>query len=150
MDNFTAEGLFQQYQYTSNLIRRYLYHLKKEAGEGDFQHGQGRLMRTLLQRGDVTQKQLADEMRIRPASLSELISKLEGKGLLTRSQNQQDKRVVNLRLTEEGTAVAQKLEQVQKDFGQNLFSELSEEESDSLYQILGKLTASIERRMEEV
>ena len=61
----------------------------------------------LLAAGDISQRELQERLQIQPGSISELISKLELKGFLTRRRNENDRRKVVLSLTEEGRRAAQ-------------------------------------------
>ena len=90
--------------------------------------------------GEMTQRELTEKLGIRRASVSELLGKLEKKEYINRSQDEQDRRRVQITITDKGTAALQ--EEMQTQSGQNeqdLFSILSEEEKNSLYVILGKL-----------
>ncbi|HEX8595410.1 MAG TPA: MarR family transcriptional regulator [Pseudomonas sp.] len=53
--------------------------------------------------GDVSTRLLTD-----PGSLTPLLKRLEGEGLITRTRSKEDERVVLLRLTEQGRALQQK------------------------------------------
>ena len=87
--------------------------------------------------GEMTQRELTEKLGIQRASVSELLGKLEKKEYINRSQDEQDRRRVQISITEKGTAALQEETQTQNE--QDLFSILSEEEKNSLYVILGKL-----------
>jgi DNA-binding MarR family transcriptional regulator len=57
--------------------------------------------------GDVSTRLLTD-----PGSLTPLLKRLEGEGLITRTRSKEDERVVLLRLTEQGRALQQKAQTV--------------------------------------
>ncbi len=62
----------------------------------------------LLTAGDASPRQVQETLGIRPGSASELITKLENKGLLTRQRRDEDRRSVELRLTERGAEVVRR------------------------------------------
>lgn len=57
--------------------------------------------------GDISSRMLTD-----PGSLTPLLKRLEGEGLITRTRSQADERVVELRLTDKGRALRQQAESV--------------------------------------
>ena len=90
-----------------------------------FSHmGQCRCLFYLEEHGSVKQKEMAEEMGIRPASLSELISKLERSGMMT----------------------AKHCRAGQSRFHSLIFEPLSEEEKETLYGLLFKIRQYHERR----
>lgn len=99
-------------------------------------HCQQDAVLTLLARGPVSQKQIQEQLSIRPGSASELISKLESKALVTRQRDDTDRRRVVLTLTEQGQIAARIHEERPKEA---LFSSLSPEEKTQLVQLLEKL-----------
>lgn len=105
--------------------------------------GQGKLLHILLQADGCNQQELAGYMRIRPASLSELIQKAEAKGLIRRQPNARDKRMNDVFLTDAGRA------QAQMDFDDtisstaDIFSVLTEDEQQQLLTLLSKLNAHL-------
>ena len=62
------------------------------------------VLQILARQAELDQRALGLEMAIRPGSLSELVSKLEQKGLVERERSDADRRRVMLRLTEAGRA----------------------------------------------
>ena len=60
------------------------------------------VLRILDREGSPDQQSLLRELRVRPGSLSELLGKLEQKGLIERERSESDRRRVIVRLTESG------------------------------------------------
>lgn len=109
----------------------YLYH---HPGR---RRGQGKILRILSQKEEMTQKELQDILEIRPGSMSEIISKLECRGMLERIRDEKDKRKIVLRITEEGKIEGS--EKTRHEIEQELFRALSEEEQSGLRALLKKL-----------
>ncbi|WP_312426770.1 MarR family winged helix-turn-helix transcriptional regulator [Lacrimispora sp.] len=95
---------------------------------------------SLLASGDkITQHDLLDIMQIRAASLSELLTKLEGKGLITRTKTDGTKRGIDVEITDLGEAVVSEYTHNQQEATTELFSALSEDEQRLLVQLLSRL-----------
>lgn len=101
--------------------------------------GQWRILALLTRNGAVTQRELLDILQIRAASLSELLSKLESKGLITRVKDDNDKRNVIVEITKLGEMVIAENAHNQQEISSELFSLLSEEEQNQLAELLSKL-----------
>ena len=106
---------------------------------------QRRLLSVLLGYEDgVRQKVLAEEMRINPSSISELISKLEAEGYAVRTVDPEDKRATLITLTEVGKARAYELEDERNERFAKPFANLNDQEKDQLLKLLEKLTTPVE------
>ncbi len=77
-------------------------------GEG-FAPWLGRPLQVLADNPGVTSRELAELLDIRPSSLTELLSKLESDGLVTRTPDENDKRVSRVSLTDKGQEQAAKM-----------------------------------------
>ena len=85
------------------LLHRYSHRNHRMHGPaGDPHRGQGRVMALLKMRPEISQKELAYLLDIRPQSLGELLAKLERNGYIERSASEEDRRGMNIRLTEAG------------------------------------------------
>lgn len=104
--------------------------------------GQENVLRWLAEHPDVTQKELGEGLDITPASLSELLMKLERKGYIERFKDAQDRRFVRVCLTEDGTEAAR----AQKNGG-DPFVALTPEEQEQLKALLAKLLESWETQL---
>ena len=84
-------------------------------------------------------KQLAEAAGINASSTSEVVSRLEDDGYLLRQIDPNDKRATILKLTEMGQVRAQEVKDEREGFLNQLFSKLTEEEKQTLSDILDKL-----------
>ncbi len=104
--------------------------------------GQGRILHTLAREGSLSQRQLQQLFAMRSASVSELLLKLERKGLITRQRSDQDRRSFVVSLTEAGAAAAKGCgEGGRNDF----FAALSVAEQQELHRLLKKLLDSTDQ-----
>ena len=101
--------------------------------------GQLRILQILAKNGAMSQRLLQDVLGVRPGSLSEMLGKLEAAGHITRSQNEADKRAVDLAITASGEEAVAALEADQEEAMQGLFAALDNEEQEQLSGLLGKL-----------
>lgn len=88
---------------------------------------------------------LAGLIPIDAASLSRQVDKLVKKGLLRRRRSQDDRRVVRLDLTDEGTALVQEAAAVVQEVNAMLLSGVSREERRRLVSTVRKIVANSQR-----
>ncbi len=110
---------------------------------GDSRRGQGRILAILKLQQEISQKDLSFLLDMRPQSLGELLSKLEKNGYITRTPSEADRRVMNIKLTEEGIKATEAADQ-QEDKFDKLFECLSEEEQSNLSNYLDRIIESLE------
>ena len=87
----------------------------------------------------IRQKELIEKAGIGQSSVSELINKLEDDGYIERKVYPSDKRATLLFLTEKGQARALEVEDERNEFFSGIFSKLTEEEKQTLSDIMDKL-----------
>lgn len=130
-----------------SLLRRY-YARKavKEGPAGSIHRGQGRLLTLLTMQPEISQKDLAYILGMRPQSVGELLGKLEKNEWITRTPSTEDRRVMIISLTEKGQEAAAKLVK-ESQAGSELFDIFSEDEQGNL---LGYVDRLIEKLSAEV
>ena len=106
--------------------------------------GKGRLLSILQQKDGLTQRELGEELDIRPSSVGELVRKLEANGLVMRQNNEDDRRVMNVYLTESGRELIENTSSVQTEIQANLFKDISEEDKEVFARVLQKMIISLE------
>ena len=98
------------------------------------------VLKILARQEELDQRQLQLELDIRPGSLSELVSKLEQKGLVERERSDADRRRVTLRLTDAGRAALAPEDGAAGT--SDPFYPLTAEEQETLRGLLTRLLAS--------
>ncbi len=91
--------------------------------------------------GQLSQRELQERSGISSAALSEVLSKLEGEGLIVRERSEEDRRQMQIALTEEGTRRAVQLKAVFDQFEVECLSCLSDDEQVELLGLLDRLAA---------
>ncbi|WP_228101408.1 MarR family winged helix-turn-helix transcriptional regulator [Paenibacillus donghaensis] len=97
-------------------------------------------MSILHQTPHISQKELVGQLDMRPQSASELIKKLEKKGLIERYKSEEDQRVMMITLTKAGKVVLNQ----NGDFQPVFLNVLTIEEKQQFNRILEKLVSEIE------
>ncbi len=94
--------------------------------------------------GPITQKELQDVLEISSGALSEILQKMEDGELILRTKCAEDKRQVNLSLTQQGREKALSVEEHYHRTLERTFECLNAEQKDQLEETLGILTAHLE------
>jgi DNA-binding MarR family transcriptional regulator len=104
--------------------------------------GKQHILTWLLRNGShLTQRELKEHAGTAAASLSEVLSKLEAKGLIERTPLESDRRQLDVRLTENGIARAIEIEAKKHEFEVNSLTPLSDSEKVQLAEMLDRVVA---------
>lgn len=101
--------------------------------------GQGRLLVLLNRYGALTQRELIELTGRRSATLSEQLEGMERAGLIVRRKNEQDKRNVDVELTEQGKLAAAKALQNRQAYADELFAAVPQRKKQQLAGLLDAL-----------
>ncbi|EJS02351.1 MarR family winged helix-turn-helix transcriptional regulator [Bacillus cereus] len=82
---------------------------------------------------------VANELNVSNSHITAVTEKLINKGFVTRSRSTSDRRVVYLEITEQGKDLVAKMEGAKKQYLQERFSTLSEDEMNVMISISKKL-----------
>lgn len=123
---------------------RDISHIMRDLSEG--RGSQKRILIILLEAGPITQRELTQRLGIQPGSASEVITKLETAGLISRTESEADHRTVDITLTEEGSRQARDAKSQRDGRHGEMFSALSGEEKSHLLRLLEKVNTDWESR----
>ena len=101
--------------------------------------GQGRLLVLLNRYGTLTQRELIELTGRRSATLSEQLDGMEKSGLISRCKNEQDKRNVDVELTEQGKKAAIEAMQNRQAYADELFAAVPQRKKQQLAGLLDSL-----------
>lgn len=102
--------------------------------------GQQHILVKLRKRGDhMTQRDLQELSGISSASMSEVLAKLEASGLIERTRSDEDRRQLDIALTDEGRTRADELIEKHKAFESSCMACLTEDELRQLIEVLDRV-----------
>lgn len=132
MDNNYSEEIFHMIHHCHNQSQR-LVHWEHQHPNAEFiKMGiggrQGVILRILLEKDGITQKELTERLRISSSSMGELLGKLEQSNYLERRSNTTDKRTFNIHLTESGRVAADNYNKIRDVVVQEWASDMSTED----------------------
>lgn len=122
--------------------------IKMKSQQG-IHHGQGHVLGVLMDHDNISQKQLAAALDIRPASLTDLLEKLERDQLVERTRDTKDRRVTRVQITDRGKQMVQQNLKVRHQVEQVMFGALTPAEVQSLGAILNKMTTSLRTQISD-
>ena len=108
----------------------------------DITHPQAGIVLMLSSGKYATAAELARELYIDSASMTRMIDRLQKRGLIVRMPRGDDRRVINVRLTDDGWALAKQLPKVYVGVLNQNFADFSPEEVATLKVLLRKLLST--------
>lgn len=142
MNELEFENYLDRWQSAfSRLMRSFGQRL---AAEGGLTGPQFFLLSFLAQQKSATVSQLAEALHVKPSSITVMLDRLENSGLIVRSREQQDRRVVQISLSVAGRQVLEEARQKRRQLLKGYLSKLDEEEQQFLLAILEKMARTEE------
>lgn len=89
-------------------------------------------------------KQIAESINLSPATITSILDRMEGKGLVERIRSTQDKRRVGVYLSEAGQSVLAKAPMPLQEHFQRRFGELAEWEQSQMVATMQRLAAMMD------
>lgn len=83
-----------------------------------------------------SQKELAEKLKIKPATITVMLGRMEKSELVTREQDKDDQRISRVYITEKGREICEKLKSVMRTLNEECFSNFTEEEKVLLRRLL--------------
>lgn len=129
---------FPLYAVSKEIVRRY----KPFLDEIDLTYTQYITMMVMWEKENICVKDLGSCLFLDSGTLTPVLKTLEKKGYITRTRSQEDERVLNVEITEEGMKLRDKALEVPK--GISSCVKLDPEEAMQLYSILHKMMNQFE------
>jgi DNA-binding MarR family transcriptional regulator len=143
---FYVPGQYRPDQSVGYLMKRVLSSVLAQADERlaslDLTHAQWLPLFKLSVKECHTVAALARELDLDPGAMTRSLDRLEAKGLVRRERSTEDRRVVNLVLTDEGRKVARKVPPVMAEVLNNHLRGFTEAEWQQLIGLLTRMVAN--------
>ena len=98
--------------------------------------GQPPVLMALWEQEGFTHTELAERLRIAPATVTKMLQRMERTGFIQRKPDAKDQRIARVYLTEAGSAVQSKVEAILKTMEAETFAGLTQEERTLLHRFL--------------
>jgi DNA-binding MarR family transcriptional regulator len=95
--------------------------------------------------GQATMRELAKKADVKQSTMTVMIDKLIRKGYVERFGSENDRRVVNVRLTEQGRSAYEEHKKAHRNVTQFWLDILNEREREDLLRLMEKIAAHVER-----
>lgn len=124
--------------------------MKRRRGRGHHRpRGGFRILRVLESEGPMVSKDLAEKLDIRPSSLSEALDRLQEKGLIERTPDQDDKRKVTISTTDKVKEMKFKRQEKQDEYQTIITNALTKEEQDEFIRLGNKIVEALRNASSE-
>ena len=100
-------------------------------------------------RDTITQRELADALKVTPRNVTTLIDGLEKTGFVKRRDHPNDRRAILLDLTSSGKEITDRLKRETREFAKALFAGLSEAKLEQFVETLDLIIGRLERLISE-
>jgi DNA-binding MarR family transcriptional regulator len=142
-----------------DLIDRYVsvsFDVEKKAGSlikgqigDDLTTDQLYILRYIHQARECTSSELADAFDVNKSAITAIITRLTDRGLILRTRDENDRRVVYLTLTEEGKAIHQKMNEKVHLLVKSIITQFEESEIKSFIETYEKLARILDNKKKE-
>lgn len=143
-----------QYQALSQEMFHLLHTMKRTSmakmkSQHGLHHGQGHLLGVLMNEDNLPQRELATRLNIRPASLTDLVEKMEREQLVSRERDKADRRIVRVVITDKGRALVQQNIKTRREVEETMFGVLSADEVATMTRVFHKMAASLATNLDQ-
>ena len=121
------------------VCRAHRYLLRNTLIKTGLHRGQPPVLFALHQNDGLTHSELAQKLEVSPATITNMIKRMEGSGFVVRCRDDEDQRVSRVYLTEAGENIISELEAVMNGIEAKIFFGLDQEKQDTLRSLLGKI-----------
>ncbi|MCZ8511977.1 MarR family transcriptional regulator [Paenibacillus filicis] len=130
-------------------IQRMLLAARRWPSDMELSKQQLFLLKTLLDRSRATVGELAEQLSLSPSATTIAVSRLANLGLIERTRDESDRRLVWLQLTEDGKRKMLKFKAERDELLLGMLSRLTDEETDRLFELFEKMTNGFTKGSQE-
>ncbi|HAE62543.1 MAG TPA: MarR family transcriptional regulator [Eubacteriaceae bacterium] len=141
-DNDVDEMTHSAYMEFSQLLRYHYKRLHVLLEEINIYPGQPPLLFILADKGGLSQKELAEKVNIKASTMTTMIKCMENNDIVTKVQDENDKRVTRVFLTENGRDTVAKAKKIMRQMGKEAFKGFTEGEKEALKGLLTRMKSN--------
>ncbi len=136
-----AEKIHEIYVLAGLLLKKILWAFERDIGISPPKYF---VLHVLAKEGGISQGEIGRLYGVDPSRVTRLAKQLEAEGLIERTRDPEDNRVVRMSMTSEGRRAFEMVSKRGEVFKNRVRRALNEEEHRELRRLLGKLTKAME------
>lgn len=125
-------------------VKQYFEQMQTYFKQYNLTNAQGQVLQILHRRGTLSLVEISRAVDAKPSSMSGLIDRLVKADMVTRNRNEQDRRVIQIALSDKGKQIFSDIPFTQVQYYRTYLEKLSEEEFSQLSDNLQKLVRILE------
>lgn len=141
--NNSLYGIFKE------VIKEHFIRREKLLSGLKLYRGQAPMLLLLSEKDGLTQKEIAEKMKIKPSTVAIMVRRMRKRGLVITQRDEKDRRFSKVYLTDEGRKFICKLKKIFKQLEEECFSNFSEEEREILKNYLERIRDNLKKFNEE-
>ena len=139
MHNFDNPGYL-----LAKTLRNHHYMMHKRFDGMGLHRGQPPLIMELYKHDGMTHSELSKKMEVTPATVTNMVKRMERDGLVVRRRVDEDERISRVYLTDEGKAMREKIMENIKSIESDIFEGFSEEEIKLFNSFMKRITKNLQ------
>ncbi len=145
-----SEFNFPFYKLLGEVLRAHFSLSHKTLEKEGLYPGQPPVLFTIYKNDGISQKEIAEKTKIRPATVTVMIKRLEKAGFVSKSIDSNDQRISRIHLTEKGITACKNLKTVIKKIDSICLKNFTKEEVNSLQHLLNKVKNNLKDNKNEL
>lgn len=137
------------YAVFSQVIRFHYYRMHTMLEKLSVYPGQPPLLYKLGKQDGQSQRELADKLHVKPATITVMLKRAEKAGLVERRPDPEDQRVMRVYLTEKGKKLDIQVKEIMKSMERELFNNFTVEEQLLLRRLMMQMRDNLKKLCEE-
>lgn len=119
-------------------------YIKKKLAPFNLAPEQNLILMLLWEQDGLSQSTIAETLNKDKTNIARMVSNLEEKGFIKRTQSPSDRRSLTVNLTQEGKALGDEITLITEEFNELVTKGISEEEIEEVRRILAKISANVQ------
>lgn len=132
-----------------DIIKLHFMKCQCELSKLNLYPGQERLLYYIRKKDGLSQKELCEKLNVKPSTIAVMLKRMEKTGLFERVQDENDKRITRIFITDKGKDISDEIIKIHETFGKICFNNVSEEEKIILKRILMQVRDNLKTEVNE-
>ncbi|WP_160719137.1 MarR family winged helix-turn-helix transcriptional regulator [Bacillus sp. USDA818B3_A] len=149
MSNPTIKELIDHYISLSFQVHKKGEALIKGQISDELTNDQHYILRYISQTRECTSSELADAFEVNKSAITAIVNRMADRGLIERTRDENDRRVVYLTLTEEGNSLYQSCQEKIEQLVMSIITQFDQAEIQNFIQTYEKLALTLDKKKQE-